>query len=139
MDALPTEAGDELRSDLRVIQQAIRAGVVSSRARAADKHWDRWVDFCESISLDPWLVEVDDPIPILQVFGARYHDGRIAPRGKPVRAHTVEDAIPAMGQTFARFARVGLRTFAKTQPAASTSAWAARFAPTSVRTRHQTE
>jgi hypothetical protein len=43
----------------------------------------------------------DDPVPLLQVFGERYRNGQLAPRQNAVRARTVEDALCAIGQTFA--------------------------------------
>jgi hypothetical protein len=45
---------------------------------------------------------IEEPVPILKVFGQRYRDGRIAPRKNAVRADTVSDAVRAAGQAFAR-------------------------------------
>jgi hypothetical protein len=59
-------------------------------------------------SIDPFLRCWEDPIPILQVFGHRYRDGRLAARKKPVRARTVEDALCAVGQAFARVGSAGV-------------------------------
>jgi hypothetical protein len=109
MDTLPPTAADALRADFSTVQEAIRAGVVPGRAAAADHHWQRWVDYCQSIHSDPWLYEIDDPVPILQVFGARYRDGRIAPCHRTVRSRTVEDALRAVGQTFARVGAQDIR------------------------------
>jgi hypothetical protein len=53
--------------------------------------------------------EVYDPVPILQIFGARYRDGRIAPSKKLVRAGSVDDALRAVGQTFARMGSKDIR------------------------------
>jgi hypothetical protein len=92
-------AADEFRADHGFARDAVRAGVVPSRARAADKHWERWDTFCRSINIDPWLNEVFDPVPILQVFGARYRYGRIAPSNRIVRAGSVDDALRAVDQT----------------------------------------
>ncbi|KAL7577853.1 hypothetical protein ACA910_010599 [Epithemia clementina (nom. ined.)] len=100
--ALPADLAHGFRDDLSTIDHAVRAGIVPSRAAAADRQWERWIQFCESIHVDPWLTEHADPIPFLQIFAARYRDGRIAPSGRPVRSHTVEDALRAVGQTFAR-------------------------------------
>ncbi len=91
---------DEFDIDLGVVKEAVRAGVVPGTARAADLHWDRWCTFCEDTNIDPWLYEIYDPVPLLQVYGQRYRDGRVAPRGKPVRAGTVSDALRAIGQAF---------------------------------------
>ena len=102
MGALPLAAANELRADLGLVQAAVRSGVIPGRASAADRHWQIWVTFATSLSIDPWLFDVVDPIPILQVFAARYRDGRLAPRKGPVRSRMVEDAIRSVGQAFAR-------------------------------------
>ena len=81
--------------------QAFRAGTVPARARSKDNTWIRWCDYCEGLGVDPMLDDVVDPIPFLQVFAARWRSGEIAPRGEPVRARTVENALRAIGQTMA--------------------------------------
>jgi len=43
-----------------------------------------WLTFTESLQLDSSLSGIADPVPILQVFAARYRDGRIAPSKAPV-------------------------------------------------------
>jgi hypothetical protein len=53
-------------------------------------------------NIDPYLKTWADPVPILQVFGERYRDGRLAPLKNPIKAHTVEDALRAVGQAHAR-------------------------------------
>ena len=51
--------------------------------------------------MDPALQEYEDPIPFLQVFARRYRTGELAPKHKPVRGRTVEDALRGIGQAFA--------------------------------------
>ena len=92
--------GDSFRRDLSLAQQDVRAGVVSSRAKAALGHWALWRNFCANHGLDPTLQEYSDPVPFLQVFMRRYRVGTIAPKGRQVRSRTVEDAIRSVGQTF---------------------------------------
>jgi hypothetical protein len=67
-----------------------------------DNHWTRWDAFCMAHNIDPYLKTWADPVPILQVFGERYRDGRLAPLKNPVKARTVEDALRAVGQAHAR-------------------------------------
>ena len=43
-----------------------------------------------------------DTVPLLQLFAHRYRVGTLAPSGQPVRARTVEDAVRAVGQAYAR-------------------------------------
>ena len=72
MEVVQPAAQHGFSRDLRLVQTAIRSGVVSSRASAVDKHWDLWTTYCNSLHLDPFLSTVQDPVPILQVFGQRY-------------------------------------------------------------------
>ncbi len=87
----------------------MRSGVVSSRATAADRHWDIWLAFSDALGIDPGLQHFHDPVPVLQVFAARYRDGRLAPGGLPVRARTVEDALRSVGQMFASLGTKDIR------------------------------
>lgn len=99
----PTASNAFLR-DLLTATNQVRSGVVPSRARAATGHWKRWLDFCDEVQIDPYLRTEDpnfDAIPFLQVFATRYRSGVIAPRGKAVRARTVEDALRAVAQEMA--------------------------------------
>jgi hypothetical protein len=100
LETLPPADADSLRSDFLAAQVATRAGVVPSRASAAENHWQRWRDFCISINVDPSLAKISDPVILLQIFAQRYRTGIIAPQGHPVRSRTVEDALRAIGQTF---------------------------------------
>jgi hypothetical protein len=102
MGSMQVAAAHGFRADLGVVQNAIRARVVSGRARAADKHWVLWETFCHTLKLDGFLTGITDPVPFLQFFGARYRDRRIAPSNHGVRSCTVEEALRSVGQMFAR-------------------------------------
>jgi G:T-mismatch repair DNA endonuclease (very short patch repair protein) len=91
-----------LCSDLGLVEKRIRAGVTKQRFNAMEKHWSRWDAFCLAHNVDPYLSTWEDPVPMLQVFGERYQDGRLAPRHKPVKARTVEDGLRSVGQAHAR-------------------------------------
>ena len=93
---------DVFRSDLGLVQKAVRSGVTEKYANKKDAHWRLWHTFCLQENVDPFLKTFDDPVPILQVFGQRYRDGRIAPCGRTVRSSTVSDAIRSVGQMHAR-------------------------------------
>jgi hypothetical protein len=99
---LSTPQADALLLDLGLVDERIRSGVTSQRAKAMDNHWSRWDSFCMEHNIDPHLRNWTDPVPILQVFGERYQDGRLAPLKKPVKSRTVEDALRAVGQAHAR-------------------------------------
>eukprot|EP00978_Attheya_sp_CCMP212_P020134 scaffold57235_cov58-Attheya_sp.AAC.8 len=55
---------------------------------------------CLSLGLPPLLHDVDDPIPLLQVFARQYRDGCLTLCGKPVRSRTMEETVRAIGCTF---------------------------------------
>jgi hypothetical protein len=81
------------------MREAATAGNLP-RAKSRNKVWKIWETFCLSLGLPPLLHDIDDPIPLLQVFARRYRDGRLASRGKPVRSRTVEETVRAIGRTF---------------------------------------
>lgn len=100
MEAVPAQARDALRVDLlSAMQESSTAGNIS-RATARNSVWHVWKGFCDALHLQDLLSSISDPIPFLQVFARRYRDGRLALRGKPVRARTVEEAVRAVGRTF---------------------------------------
>ena len=104
MAHVASTTSDAFLRDLLTATNQVRSGVVPSRARAATGHWKRWLDFCDEVQIDPYLRTEDpdfDAIPFLQVFATRYRSGIIAPRGKAVRARTVEDALRAVAQEMA--------------------------------------
>jgi hypothetical protein len=81
--------------------QAFQAGIVPTRARSRNATWILWSSYCATLSVDPMLSNVADPIPFLQVFAARYCNGTLAPIGKSDRSCTVEAALCSIGQTMA--------------------------------------
>jgi hypothetical protein len=83
---LPPKLRDAFSRDLRAAQEAVAAGVVSDQAAAAERQWDRWAQFCRTLSLDPTLSTLLDPVTILQVYAQRYRTGELAPGGHPVSA-----------------------------------------------------
>jgi len=99
MAAMHPSVRDEFGAGLIVVQDAVRAGVISDRTKKADSMWELWLEFCPDHSMDPQFPN-DDPVPCLQVFAQRYRDGRIAPSGRAVRSSTVEDAVRHVGQTY---------------------------------------
>lgn len=100
LEALPSDKADEFRRDLDTVAEAVAHGVSQGRVTAASTAWQQWESFCNELGFDPGLSHTNDPIPILQVFGLRWRDGRLAPSGKPVRARTAEDAARHVGQAF---------------------------------------
>ena len=89
------------RRDFELAQDAVRSGVTAQGAAGADTHWQLWSDFCDELAVDALLSNLQDPVALLQVFAQRYRTGTIAPKSKPVRSRTVEDALRSVGQTFA--------------------------------------
>lgn len=102
METMPSDRAHQFRLDLDLVSEAVSQGVSPGRATAAATAWKQWILFCHSNGFDPGLSHTDDPVPILQVFGLRWRDGRLAPRGQQVRARTAEDAVRLVGQAFAQ-------------------------------------
>jgi hypothetical protein len=99
---VPPQHRDKVSSDLGLLRAAFDAGVVPSRSRAHYETWTRWRHFCDALGTDDELTDVTDPVLLLQIFAQRYRDGRVAPRHRPVRSRTVEDALRAVAQGFTR-------------------------------------
>ena len=78
----------------------VDTAIVDKQARAASKHWDLWVEFCEAHAVDPWFPKGDDPVPHLQVFAARLRDGRLSSSGQPLQSGTVSDYLRSIGQAY---------------------------------------
>ncbi|VEU43031.1 unnamed protein product, partial [Pseudo-nitzschia multistriata] len=102
LEGMPVTEAAVFESDLSTIQKEMRSSVTEGYAKKKDAHWACWVDFCVSQGLDPLLTLSNDPVPYLQVFGARYQDGRISPSKKRARARTVSDALRSVGQKITR-------------------------------------
>ena len=100
MENAPFEARNALRADFILAEKTVRAGVVPSRDRKAQRAWEIWVAICSSINANPDVSKMADPVPLLQAFGLRWRDGRISPSGNPKRARSVEDAIRLVSQKF---------------------------------------
>ena len=81
--------------------QAFRSGIVPARANSRDATWLRWTQYCSELGVDPFLTDIEDYVPILQVFAHRYRCGQLSASHKPVRSRTVEAALRAIGQTMA--------------------------------------
>ena len=52
--------------------------------------------------MDPFLRDLRDPVPVLQVFACRIRDGRASKSRLPVRAAQVRDELHAVAKAFAR-------------------------------------
>jgi hypothetical protein len=77
--ALPTAQANAMRADLGIVDECILSGVTHQRVITMDNHWSRWDALCAAHNVDPYLTAWDDMVPILQVFGERYRDGRLPP------------------------------------------------------------
>ncbi|CAJ1960260.1 unnamed protein product [Cylindrotheca closterium] len=90
----------ELLDDIRVVELGIKRGVCPSRVAKAHSVWTTWVAFCDSLTLDPGLSAVNDPLLIVLLFGTQWRHGKIAPSKRQVRGRTAEDAMRQVGQAF---------------------------------------
>lgn len=101
LDSCPDTSQPDVINDLRLVKEAMHAGLHVTRRGSADNTWDIWQQFCESLHCDPYLQTIHDPIPLLQIFAHRYRTGALAPSGSTVHSRTVEGALRSIGQTLA--------------------------------------
>ena len=88
-------------ADWCLVQDALAQRVSPQRHAAAGSAWTLWKTFCTGLGIDPLALGTHDPIPLLQLFAHRYRMGGLAPGRRSVRTRTVEDALRAVGQTYA--------------------------------------
>ena len=86
---MPAEKAHAFHADLGAVQTAMRSSVTDGYSWKKNAHWECWLKFCVSQNLNPSLRATKDPVPYLQVFGARDQDGRASPSRKRSRSHTV--------------------------------------------------
>ena len=65
--------------DYSLAQQDVQCGVAKQRRSTDDNMWDVWTQYCSELGIDPLLPELDDPIPLLQVYARRLRTGVLAP------------------------------------------------------------
>jgi hypothetical protein len=97
---LDPSIGLRFRDHLRTAAQTVAKGVSSGRAAACIGQWQKWLDFCDELGLDPFLETFEDKVPILQVFIHRVRIGELAANGNQIRSRSVEDYLRAVAQTF---------------------------------------
>jgi len=78
--------------------------VSNSRQTAQDSTWhNTWLPFLTSLgAVDPFLRDLRDTVPVLQVFACRVRDGRASRSGHAVRASHVRDELHSVAKAFAR-------------------------------------
>ncbi len=106
--ALPAATRHQLRADWGAILQATDTRVSRQRVTTTNASWRLWTAFCNTLHVDPYGLP-RDAIPLLQLFAQRIRDGTIAPGRRAVRSRTVEDAVRAVGQTYAGLGSVDPR------------------------------
>ena len=102
MASMSLATRDAFRADLCTVEASVRAGVDPEYQNTKDGHWILWTKYCDSTGIDPYLTDIQDPVPYIQVFALRYGDGRLAPRGKPVKSAAVSNVLTSVGQGFTR-------------------------------------
>jgi hypothetical protein len=100
VENLSLETQHALCRDLGAVQAAMRSGLSAGRTVTADAYHRQWVAFCQQHQLDPYLRGQPDPIPWLQIFGARVRSGHHSASGNCVRSGTVADSLLFVSQAF---------------------------------------
>ena len=85
----------------RTCRRQVAAGVHRSRARSDRTAWRQWSRFCGWLGVPTDLVNITDPIPILQLFAERVRSGVLAAGGGRVTKGTVEGYLRAVAQIYA--------------------------------------
>ncbi len=98
--ACPPGQHARLTHDFQLIHQTVAAGIHASKRTANETTWGIWEDFCVCLHIDPELIIVTDPRPLLQLFALRYRTRALAPSGSPVHSQTVEGVLRAVVQAF---------------------------------------
>jgi hypothetical protein len=93
LDRMHSQVRNDFLSALGTVQEAINAGVATSRATKTANTWKLWLEFCDTHKIDLWFSTNLVSSPHLQIFGQRLRDYRFPPSNKSVRASTVADAI----------------------------------------------
>jgi hypothetical protein len=109
VETLAPDQANEVRRDILAMSEEITQGISPGRVVAASTTWQVWYGFCHNMGWDPGLSHTDNPIPCLHFFGRRWRDGRLAPKGHPMRARTAEDALRHVDQAFSMLGAVDLR------------------------------
>jgi hypothetical protein len=100
VSGLDSAVGARFRGHLRAAAETVSQGVSSGRAAASIGQWQKWIDFCGELGLDPFLEAFEDKVPILQVFLHRVRIGELAAKGNQIKSRSAEDYLRAVAQTF---------------------------------------
>ena len=101
MESYSPEAADALRADIILVQEDINNGVVPSITKTDESCFQKREIFFRAHNMDTFLDTVRDLVPFLRIFTCRVRSSLLAHIGKPVRSHTAEAYLRAVGQTFA--------------------------------------
>ena len=55
----------EFKSDLCLVEAEVRVGVNEDYIKKKDRHWIIWETYCTKATIDPFLLNVEDPLPYL--------------------------------------------------------------------------
>jgi hypothetical protein len=110
MDVAPPGTQHALCRDWRAVETTLRASHSTHRVAATAATSRVWLRFCRANGICPDLSDIPgDPVPVLLLFAHQYRTGRIAPRDRPVRSRTVEEAVRQVAQAFSRVGSVDPR------------------------------
>jgi hypothetical protein len=101
---LDPDTQNSFRRDFELAEEAVRSGITAQCVAGTHAHWQLlWSAFWDELAVDALLSNLQDPVALLQVFAQQYRTGTIAPKSKPVRSRTIEDALlRSIGQMHVR-------------------------------------
>ena len=59
----------EFESDLGLVKAEVRAGVNEDYAKKKDRHWIIWEIYCTKTYIDPFLLNIEDPVTHIEIYG----------------------------------------------------------------------
>jgi len=81
LDSCPPTKRTTVAYEISLIQKTTAAGISTRTQWAGNTTRTIWEDFCHDLHQDPTLANINDPIPLLQLFAQQYRLGEVAPSG----------------------------------------------------------
>ena len=94
--AQPGPTALSLAGTKRRVFDALVAPVTDNRGEA----WQKWIDFCDEVGVNPLLEAFADKVPLLQVFIHRVRIGTLAAQGDQIKSRLVEYYLQSVAQKF---------------------------------------
>ena len=99
----------EFESDLCLVTAEVKGGVPKEYANRKYQHWDIRETYYTKTHLNPFLLNISNPVPYLEILTKRLRNGRITPSSRQIRSQTVLDYLTSVVQRFTNLGSDNLR------------------------------